>query len=154
MAKKKKVLRRRKRVQTVPKAKSKVRKKRAVGTRGKNPGLKSRNFSKVKQQHFDLDYVDQLDDKSAAWMSNFMEEWLGANLNHPGKKFHKSKKDRKKCYDMNNQKQRDIYNYLTMHGTIRDIGDKEVIKEFEKKTPLDYEDMLIEALDKKRLVGK
>jgi len=78
-----------------------------------------------------------------------MEEWLGARLNHPGKKFHKTKKEKKLCYDMNNQKQRDIYNYIKIHGTSRDISDKDVLKELDKKTPIDYEDILIEAIDRK-----
>lgn len=146
MAKKKKVLKGRKRVSPVPKAKSKVRKRRD-GL--KYPGLQPNLFSKIKQQYHDIDYADQLDPESAKFMSNFMEEWLGARLNHPGKKFHKTKKEKKLCYDMNNQKQRDIYNYLKIHGTSRDIGDKEVLKELDKKTPVDYEDILIDAIDRK-----
>lgn len=151
MSKKKKVLKGCKRIQPVPKAKSKVRKKR---DRLKYPGLKSNTFSRIKQQYHDIDYAEQLSGADARFMSDFMEEWLGARLNHPGKKFHKSKKDRKRCFDMNNQKQRDIYNYLKIHGTIRDINDRAVLTEIDKKTPLSYEDVLIDAIDKKRLLKK
>lgn len=72
-------------------------------------GLDKTYFSKVKQEFHDIDYTKDLNEKEKKFMSTFMEESLGANLNHPGKKLHKSKAMRKSVFDANNARQRDIY---------------------------------------------
>jgi hypothetical protein len=74
-----------------------------------------------------------------------MEEWNGANLNHPGKKFHKTKEERKKCYDRNNSRQRDIYNHKKNTGLLISVEDS--ITEIEKRNEQSPEDILIEAID-------
>ena len=92
-----------KRVQEKPKAKT-------LRASKKYPGLEKRFFSKKKQEYHDIEeYIKTIDDpKVLAWMNNFMEEWLGARLNHPGKKFHTSKKRRKQVFGANNARNRDM----------------------------------------------
>lgn len=46
-----------------------------------------------------------------------MWEYLGANVK-PDSDLHNTKELRKSCFDMNNQKQRDVYNYLKIHNNI------------------------------------
>lgn len=84
-------------------------------------GLEKRFFSKVKQEFHDIDYVDQLGEKDRKFMSTFMEESLGANLSHPGKKLHKTKAERKLVFDANNARQRDIYAQMRASGRMVDI---------------------------------
>lgn len=57
----------------------------------------------------DIDYVHKLNTEEKQWLNNFMEEWVNANLDHSGKKFHKSKKSRKIVYDRNNARNRDVF---------------------------------------------
>jgi hypothetical protein len=75
--------------------------------------LEKRFFSKAKQEYHDIDYVDQLSDKEKRWLNSFLEESLGARLNHPFKKIHKSKKDRKQIFSANNARNRDIASLYT-----------------------------------------
>lgn len=51
-------------------------------------------------------------------MSNFMQEWLGANLKDGTSKMHKSKKQRKKVFDMNNARNRDIISNAKAGGLL------------------------------------
>ena len=75
----------------------------------KYPGLDPSVNSKLRWEYIDHDYVARLSDEEKKWLSNFNEEYLSGNMNHPGKKFNKSKKRRKECYDRNNARNRDMY---------------------------------------------
>lgn len=81
-------------------------------------GLNPHLFSKIKQEYHDIDYVDKLSDEDKKFLSTFMQEWLGARLNHPNEKLHSSKKDRKRVFDMNNARQRDIYSIAKATGKL------------------------------------
>lgn len=106
----------------------------------KTPGLEKRLFSKIKQEYHDIDYVDKLSDAEKKFMSTFMEEWLGARLNHSGKKMHRKKAERKRVFDMNNARQRDIYSLSKAQGML------EVPEQILEGT-YNPEDDLIELLD-------
>lgn len=119
-------------------------------TRGKDKeaGLKPRFFSKAKREIHDIDYADQLTDpKVRKWMNNFMEEWVGARLNHEGKKFHKSRKSRKVVYDANNRRNRDMFNKYERVFTTDKCAATEILDLIPSENP---EDALIDYLDSKK----
>lgn len=110
----------------------------------KYPGLKKNLFSKIKQEYHDIDYADKLNDDEKRMLSDFMEEWLGANLNHGGKKIHRKKQDRKKVYDMNNSRIRDIYSRSRASGQL----DMEIPwSKLESEEYYNPEDQYIDLLD-------
>lgn len=110
-------------------------------------GLEKSLFSRVKQEYFDYDYIEQLGDDEKQWLSNFINEYLGANLNSDGKKFHKSKEMRKDVFDKNNARQRDIYSIMRATGKLDSFcfesGDF-------KDVAVGSEDAMIELIDAKR----
>jgi hypothetical protein len=137
-----------KKTKSSSKPKKSITKKRGLKRKASRyPGLEKGVNGKFRQESIDFDYLDKLSPKEREFLSNFMEEWNGANMNHPGKKFHKSKKDRKKCYDRNNARQRDIYNHKKNMGLLVSVEDN--IKEIDKKGDNTTEDLIIEKLDKK-----
>lgn len=120
----------------------------------KNPGLKKNKFSKIKQEYHDIDYAHKLDSKTAAWLNNFMEEDLGARLNHPGKKIYKTDADRKACYQRNNERNRDIYSNWRASGRLLTASSKAIENYLDSKmeeTILNPEDEIIEALDRHKI---
>lgn len=122
------------------------------------PGLDPSVNSRKRWEYMDQDYIDQLTDKEKEWLSNFNEEFIGANLKHKGKIFHKSKKDRKACYDRNNARNRDLYSLnrtgalIAPNKWIGSTGFKGQLEGFQKEnisgTNL-TEDNMIDELDKK-----
>ena len=102
-------------------SKSKQKGTKTVRESSSLSGLNKKFFSKVKQEFHDLDYTNQLDSKNKAYMSSFMEETLGARFNHDGKKFIKTKSGKKKIYNENNARQRDVYSLARATGRIANI---------------------------------
>ena len=90
----------------------------------------------------DIDYLHKLNDKEKAWLNNFMEEYVNANMQHEGKKFHKTKKSRKKVYDKNNARNRDAFtqskirNNLNYYDTIHQVDGTENL---ENRMILEYD---------------
>lgn len=109
------------RKKVTPSKKSKQAGTRTVRDSSSLSGLNKKFFSKVKQEFHDLDYINQLDNKNRAYMSSFMEETLGARFNHNGKKFIKTKAGKKKIYNENNARQRDVYSLARATGRIANI---------------------------------
>lgn len=124
-----------------------VRKKKKVSRKkrdaAKHPGLNKHFFSKIKQEYHDYDYINKLSDKEKDWLSNFTEEYLGANLKHKGKKLHKTDELRKDCYRKNNYRQRDLYSIKKATGNL-DMEDKLIILEEPQENE---EDRLIDLID-------
>lgn len=111
------------------KRKSKVKKKKVIPKKKrdivKTPGLNKNLFSKVKQEYHDIDYAGELTHKEQVWLSQFMEEYLGAQLDekrlmykYARKAMHKTKRQRKDCFDRNNARQRDIQGLGRAMGTL------------------------------------
>jgi len=133
---------------------TKKRKKRDVV---KYPGLNKTLFSKVKQEYHDIDYIDQLSDKEKSYLSQFMGEYLGAQLNedtlknkYNRKAKHKSKKHRKDCFDRNNARQRDIYGLGRAMGCLDDYDSSHVADYLEylsEEETSGYEDEMIKKID-------
>jgi len=108
-------------------------------------GLDKQLFSRIKQEYHDLDYINKLSDKEKQWMSDFMGEWLGANLNDSEKKMHVSRKRRKQVYDMNNARNRDIMSN-TRAGNVLDSYDGE-IRSADEVDPSLAEDRFIDNIE-------
>jgi hypothetical protein len=128
---------------TGPQKKTTTRRRRASF-----PGLTKQFFSRIKQEYHDIDYVEQLTEKQKDFLSRFMDEWLGAKLNNEGKVFHKSKKMRRKCFNMNNSRNRDIYSIAKARGNIRYYPNLLELMENNNATD-NYEGVLIDYIDKK-----
>lgn len=122
-----------------PKKKFKNRRERS-----KYPALDPKLNLKIRFEELDYDYVNKLTDKDKAWLNTFTEEYINANLNHKGKKLHKTKKDKKICYDKNNSRNRDI---LSRAKVMQALSYTEELKE--EKHPIDneIENRLLSKLD-------
>lgn len=137
---------------------SKAKKKKVIQKKKrdlvKTPGLNKNLFSRVKQEYHDLDYSNNLSAKDQVWMSQFMEEYLGAQLDedtlknkYKRKAFHKSKKKRKDCFDRNNARQRDIYGLSRAIGTLDNLDAPMIEHMDEAHVDPNYEEMHIEILE-------
>jgi len=144
-----------KRKKATRKAKKKVIKKpQKAYDKVKNVGLDPRRFSKIKQEFHDIDYADKLDPETRDWMSRFMQEDLGARLNHPGKKIYRKKKDKLECYRRNNKRNFDMFSIAKATKMVNqdDLNDFITnLQETQGKTASDIEDELIAELDKKKI---
>lgn len=116
----------------------------------KTPGLKKNLFSKIKQEFHDIDYADKLNDEEKQWLSAFMEEDLGARLNHPGKKIYKKKQDKLECYRRNNKRNWDIYSINKAQGKIADIPDLAALDYLQNLDTTNPEDSIIDLIDKSK----
>lgn len=87
-----------------------------------------------------MDYVDKLSDKDKQWLNTFTEEYTNANFNHGKKVLHKTKAQKKDCYDRNNARNRDILTRAKAAGEAVYLED---IKEKDNS----IKDMLGEALE-------
>ena len=114
------------------------------------PGLNEKYFSRIKQEYYDIDYINKLSSEEKEWLSSFMEEDLGARFNHKGKKIYKKKSKKRESYDRNNARNRDIYSIAKATGKISDVSTEEAVSVWEDNyVNENYEDILIEELDKK-----
>lgn len=109
----------------------------------KYPGLTPSVHPRNRQEYIDYDYVHQLSAKEKEWLSNFTEEYLGGNFQHAGTKMHKSKKERKTCYDRTNARNRDMYSKAVATKRLMSIDD--VTDMYEDRST--NEDILIKKLD-------
>lgn len=74
----------------------------------KYPALEKGYNLKTRSNLIDYDYLDQLSEKDKKWLNAFTSEFINADMNHNGPKLHKTKKQRKDCFDRNNARNRDI----------------------------------------------
>lgn len=101
-----------------------VKEKKTPRNKTKYPGLMLNKNSKIKQEYMDQDYINELSDKEKQFLSDFNEEYYGANLNFKDLKknrFHRTKKDKKACTDRNNARNRCIYGIQRAQGRLLPI---------------------------------
>lgn len=117
----------------------------------KNPGLNKNLFSKVKQEYHDIaDYNFELDVKNRQWLNSFMEEDLGANLNHGGKKIYKKKLDKLECFRRNNQRNRDLYSLMQVTKRLKkENNTKILLDEMQNLETTNPEDSILQLIDTK-----
>lgn len=77
-----------------------------------------------------------------------MQEDLGANLRHSGRKKYKTKQDKKDVFDRNNARNRDIYSLAKATGRTVDVPYDVILKSQEDSyVDFDYESELIKKID-------
>lgn len=123
-----------------------MQKKRNRRNAADRPNLDPRLNLKTRYELIDQDYLNKLSPKELDWLDKFNKEFIGASLDseNPKKNLHKTKKLRKDCYDKNNARNRDA---LTRAKASKQLDDFEQLVEESENN--DYEDYLIEELDKK-----
>jgi hypothetical protein len=118
----------------------------------KHPGLKKGYNSKVKQEYMDQDYIPKLSNSEKDFLSDFNEEYYGANLdfqNLENNRFHKTKEEKKACTDRNNARNRCTYGVAKAGGKL----DTKLQNDSDKPNPKyelssdNPEDALIELID-------
>lgn len=87
-------------------------------SKSKYPNLDPKLNIKIRQDLFECDYLDQLSDKEKAWLDQFNGEYINASFNskNPKKNLHKTKDQRKACYDANNARNRDVLSRAKAQG--------------------------------------
>lgn len=107
-------------------------------SRYKYPALEKSANLKSRQSGVDdvKEYFHKLSPQEKEWMNNFMEEYNNANFNHPGEKIHKTKKQKKDCYNSNNARNRCIMTKEQAKGTL---------EYYEKVEDLDKMDDVLES---------
>lgn len=124
-------------------------KKKTARSMSKYPGLEHRMNPRIRAELIDHDYVDKLSDKEKKWLSQFNEEYLSGTFSHSAKDLHKTKKQKRECYNRNNARNRDVFSIFRTFGW---IGDGETPKKILEETPTSkesQESVLIELLDQK-----
>lgn len=90
---------------------------------------------KIRNDFADFDYIESLDGRSYKWLMAFHKEYYGTDFYHKHKKLHRSKKDRKICYDMNNRINRDIYAILKCRHRLVSIHHETSYQPRSKESP-------------------
>lgn len=103
---------------------SRTTRKKTPRSKVKHPGLKKRYNSKLKQEYLDQDYISKLSEDEKQFLSDFNEEYYGANLdfkNLENNRFHKTKEEKKTCTDRNNARNRCIYGIAKATNRVLDV---------------------------------
>lgn len=122
--------------------------KKPIRNKVKYPGLKKQYNSKVKQEYMDIDYIDKLSEDQKLYMSDFLEEYYGANLDFKDLKnnrFHKTKEEKKHCTDRNNARNRCVYGIAKAGGKMN--NDNMIDDDIDMTS----EDTLIQLIDNKKI---
>jgi len=85
------------------------------------------------------------------WLNNFNQEYISADFNHPGKKIHKTKKQKKSIYDANNARNRDAYSVTKVNNLLK--GEKDLANGVNKvlsTNSKEVENTLIKIIDLKK----
>lgn len=78
----------------------------------KFPGFDKKYTTRIRQEKIDFDYIESLPEDAKEFLHKFIEEEINSKFANDGTDFNKSKEDRKKIYDRNNQANRDLYSNL------------------------------------------
>lgn len=118
------------------------RKKQSRRSKQKYPALTKGYNLKRRAELLDIDYVDKLSEKEKAWYNAFLEEEVNANFNHEGPKVNpRNKKNKKRVYDANNARNRDILTRVKASGSDYELRESDSYS---------IEDEIIEKIDRER----
>lgn len=128
----------------------KSKKKKTKRSEVKYPALNSNYMPKVRQEYFDIDYLDQLSEKEKAFMNKFMNEELNASFKNDGTDLNKTKEEKRKAYSNNNSRNRCLYGVTKANGLMQNedvpiFNDNNDIANYELT-----EDAMIAELDRKK----
>jgi hypothetical protein len=105
----------------------------------------------------DYDYLHKLNKEELSFLKAFNREYVNADFKHKGKRIFKKKKERLKCYELNNKRNSDLYsklkwtNNLFINGIVNEDHCRNEVDKFikEKGHPLDnLIDLDIESVNK------
>jgi hypothetical protein len=122
-----------------PATKSQPKRKPTARGANKRPALEKRFFSKIKQQYFDVDYLEILSEKDKDYYNSFMEETLNARFNHKGKKLIKSKTKKREIFRENNKRNIDVFGVANATGRMIDISPEIALEQWQEENLRDYE---------------
>lgn len=93
-------------------------------SRYKYAALEKSTNLKTRQNCIDdvKEYFNDLSEKDKEWMNTFMEEYNNANFDHGKKHLHKTKKQKKDCYNRNNSRNRCISSREEAKGILENYG--------------------------------
>jgi hypothetical protein len=115
--------------------------------RDKLRALKPELNLKIRSEEIgDYDYLDKLSFSEKKWLNDFTDEWVNAAVSDKNKpRFHTKKEDKKKCYDRNNARNRDIMSHARARNML--FSASEVSTKEENGRSIDEEDKLLSKLD-------
>lgn len=93
----------------------------------------------------DAKYLNDLKDnpEAAEWLNKFNTEFVNASFNRHKNHLHRTKKEKRECYSMNNARNRCIYTREKAQGKLDSVEDiKEQMKRQEENFENDYLDEL------------
>jgi len=128
-------------------AKNKEVKKKMRRSNVKYPGLDILCHPRIRREYLDQDYIHKLNDEDKKWLSDFSEEWLGANFKHPGELIQKTDEERKECYRRNSRRNRDITSIGNATGRIDSYENLKYDIESKYANHNGFEELMIAYLD-------
>lgn len=125
------------------------KKKGSRRSRTKHPALDpSLNLKSRAEEIIDMcEYKDQLSDDELNWLNRFSEEYVCANLKHPGKKLHRKAHHKKAVYKKNNSRNKCILTKEKAKGNIAYLEDLKT----EERLNNDFENDLIDRIDEEEV---
>lgn len=125
------------------------KKKKTKRSQVKYPALDSNYMPKVRQEYFDIDYINQLNDEEKAWLNKFMNEELNASFKNNGTDLNKTKEEKRKAYANNNSRNRCLYGITKASGLMQN-EDVPITDNSNDITNYELtEDAMIASIDKK-----
>jgi hypothetical protein len=120
----------------------------------KIPGLYRYLYSKIKQEYFDLDYLNDIknDKEALLFIGKFMDEDLNARFTKNEENLFKSDEEKRASYNRNNFRNRDIMGIARATGMLvyRDVQEFIEQEELISSDTNSAENALIELIDAKR----
>ena len=109
-------------------------------------GDKPRHYSHSNQWKVDQDYWDKLSPEERNFLKTFNKEWTEGSFK-TSRPLHKTKKQRRECYDNNNRSKRDIMNKGVV--SLEQLNSNQSgLNLNESDTSYTLEDALIKVIDK------
>jgi len=123
--------------------------KNASRRKVKNAALNSNYTTKVRREFLDFDYIDKLSEKEKEFLNKFVEEEQNASFSKTKKNFNKTKEAQRKIYTNNNKRNNDVFGVTKATGRLLLTGETTPYIEGNREVANDYEDALIDFIDKK-----
>lgn len=118
----------------------------------KYPAFDGSYAPKIRRELLDIDYVDQLSEDEKEWLNEFLEEYVGADLDFRNLKnnLHRTKRLKKDCTDRNNARNRDMFGFAKANGLL--VSDEQLQDHhLNLENPSLSEDAMIAYVDNKEL---
>ena len=81
-------------------------------------GLQLKSFPRHKQWMVDQDYTNKLTKEEKEWLGRFNQEYYRNRFSNDGKDLHNTPELRRKCYNTENARNRDLFGIKQCSGTL------------------------------------